>query len=315
MNQILLGFILLLLVSYADAEDSSEARWLDRKSEGWFWYKSDPEPVESKKIEETEPLLITPKSTTPNTTTESNPAKVGPAPLSSAWIRENIQSYLDAAIDKPTPENVAAFLYIQRYAMDKSFAFMDASQEATLGNAGLDEINRRPTATFANRTLDETATANHKQMIDKISSMAGVFFFIDDSQASIDQNEVLNMLQHNYSLDIIKITTVDSEPYEQGVRKDSGHAEQMGITSFPAIVLLRHDGLFDVVSQAPVSYSDLQKRILIGAKRLGIISESEFNSTRPINHMTNIPVSFSPNTETSSVPIAAEQIINAFGGK
>ncbi|MCG7884217.1 MAG: conjugal transfer protein TraF [Candidatus Thiodiazotropha endolucinida] len=309
MCRILVGFISLILAGYATAEAPGGDRWLDRKSEGWFWYKAEPEPVEPEEVKQPPKQ---PVSTTPP------PQEAGPAPLSSAWIRENIQVYLDAALDNPTPENVAAFLYIQRYAMDKSFAFMDASQEVTLGNSALDEINRRPTATFANRKLDETATANNKYIIDKISSTAGIFFFMDGSEASMAQAEVLDMLERNYQFDTVKIAAVELPPeqYEQGIRKDSGHAQQMGITSLPAIVLLRSDGLFDIVSQAPVSYSDLQKRLLVGAKRLGIISETEFNSTRPISNITNTLVSLpeSQGTNNSSVPIPADQIIKAFNG-
>lgn len=309
MCRILVGVILLILTGYTTAESLNAPRWLDRKSEGWFWYKAEHEPAEPDEI------MQPPKQPVSQ---PSPPQEASPAPLSSAWIRENIQAYLDAATDNPTPENVAAFLYIQLYALDKSFAFMDASQEVTLGNSALDEINRRPTATFANRRLDEVATNNNKYIINKISSAAGIFFFMDDSEASLAQAEVLDMLERNYQFDMVKITVVELPPeqYEQGIRNDSGHAQQMGITSLPAIVLLRSDGLFDIVSQAPVSYSDLQKRLLVGAKRLEIISEAEFNSTRPINNITKTLISISDpqGTNNSSVPIPAAQIIEAFNG-
>lgn len=310
MCRILVGFISLILAGYATAEAPGGDRWLDRKSEGWFWYKAEPEPVEP---EEVKPQPKEPVSTTPP------PQEAGPAPLSSAWIRENIQAYLDAAIDNPTPENVAAFLYIQRYAMDKSFAFMDASQEVTLGNSAFDEINRRPTATFANRKLDQLATDNHQSVLGKISRLAGIFFFMDSTEASIAQATVLDMLARNYEFDMIKVAA-DGHPdliSIQGIRGDAGHVAQMGITSLPAIVLLTQDGVYDIVSQAPVSYTDLQKRILVSAKRLGVISENEFNSTRPILNIGNSLIDSELNasgTNTSSVPISADQIIKAFNG-
>ncbi|MFC1354247.1 MAG: conjugal transfer protein TraF [gamma proteobacterium symbiont of Clathrolucina costata] len=141
MSRYLLGFLILTFSMSAPASDAGDgSRWLDRKAEGYFWYKSEPEKeTEQKNKEEPAPPI----------TQETSPSQEGPAPLSSAWIRANIQGYLDAAIDNPTAENVAAYLYIQKYAMDKSFAFMDASQEVTLGHSAFDEINRRPTATFA----------------------------------------------------------------------------------------------------------------------------------------------------------------------
>ena len=311
MHRVSLLLMLLITFNTVNAEQPEHQRWIDRKSEGWFWYKSEPEPDD---YEASEPSPGVPSSNQSKEETPNNP------PLSSAWIRENIQFYLDAANDNPTPENVAAFLYIQRYAMDKSFAFMDAVQEATIGNPDLDEINRRPTATFANRKLDESATINHKKILDKISSNTGIFLFLDDSPSSISQNEIFDMLSRNHHFDVIKVSISDITPNLQniaGIRPDKGHAEQMGIRSAPAVVLLRGDGLFDVISHALVSYPDLQKRILIGAKRLQIISDSDFDSTRPIVISINTLVSLpEPNSSVdSTVPIPPQDIINAFTGQ
>jgi len=302
MYRLLIALIAIAYSLQAMATTPNEVRWLDRKEEGFFWYK-DPAKEQEEEVKE-EPV--------PSPSITVSPQQ-GPTPLSSAWIRENLQFYLDAAIDEQTPESIAAFLYIQRYAMDKSFGFMDAVQEVTLGNSGLDEIVRRPTATFANRKLDETATTNSKHVIHKISALAGIFFFTDGSDASNAQSEILSMLNRNYRFDSVEISVVDL-PSDLGIRKDYGHAQQMGITSLPAIVLLHSDGLFDVISQAPVSYPDLQKRILVGAKRLGIITESEYNSTRPISNITNTIVTIpnQPMSKPSYVPIPANQIIKAF---
>lgn len=314
MLRIFIVFFAFMVANPLMADDpSGNGRWIDRKAEGWFWYKSPPEteqPIEEKAPEVTPPLLPT------NPMAKQAPEP--PAPLSSAWIRQNLQKYLDAAVDNPSPENVSAFLYIQKYAMDKSFAFMDASQEVTLGNSALDEISRRPTATFANRKLDEEATANVKQTIQKVSSNAGLFLFIDGSDSSNAQRDVLSMLQRSYRFDAVTIAAADisDDQITKDVRKDSGHAQQMGITSLPAIVLIRGDGVFDVISQAPVSYSDLQKRILVGAKRLGIITEDEFNYTRPITNITKSLVSIpeQQSSNASTVPIPASEIVKAFNG-
>jgi len=315
MSRLLIGFFILITsgVASADPVDGENERWLDRKSEGWFYYKETTEPVEEpvEEKEETQPIPL--QSSEPENTDK------GPAPLSSAWIRENIQLYLDAALDNPSPENVTAFLYIQKYAMDKSFSFMDASEEATLGRQGLDEIDRRPTATFANRKLDEVATENNKSILEKISSMAGIFFFMDGSESSMAQAQVLEMLGRNYKFDTMKIAIGEVHPTLQkaGIKQDNGHAEKMGVSSLPAIVLIRSDGLFDVISQAPVSYPDLQKRILVGAKRLELITEADFNSTRPLSNITQTLVDIpgkKQSSDYSSVPIPANQIINAFTG-
>jgi conjugal transfer pilus assembly protein TraF len=203
--------------------------------------------------------------------------------------------------------------------MDKSFAFMDAQQQVTLGHPVFDEINRRPTATFANRKLDDAASSNNRDVISKISSNSGLFFFFDGSEASMAQMGVLDMLVRNHEFDIVKISVapIPQALQEQGIRIDNGHGAQMGVTTVPAIVLVRPDGVFDIISQAPVSLNDLKKRLLVGAKRLAVISEDEFNSTRPINNINlnladSQPKAIQPST--NNLPIPAKDIVNAFSG-
>lgn len=308
MRHLLLVLIGLSICMKGLAQEPESSRWLNGKADGWFWYKTLPE----EEVEEEVELKPAVPPSPPQTPVES-----GPAPLSSAWIRENMQAYLDAAIDNPSPENISAFLYIQRYAMDKSFAFMDAQQQTTLGHPVFDEINRRPTATFANRKLDDLATLNSQNVITKITSSSGLFFFFDGSEASMAQLSVLDMLEREFDIDLLRIavTPLPDSLKNSGIKMDAGHSEQMGVTSVPAIVLIRSDGVFDIISQAPVSLSDLKKRVLVGAKRLAIISDEEFNSTRPIaNIQNNIASSDAFNSTDPNLPIPPKEIVNAFNG-
>ena len=303
--------VALLVAAPVAAQGTDEqSRWVDRKAEGWFWYKSDPIPEEEEPEKPPEPVPVVAAPT---------PAEPqGPAPLSSAWIRENIQAYMDAAIDNPTPENISAYLYIQRYAMDKATAFADASQEVTLGHAVFDEISRRPLAANAKRAIDQRATARNDQILRKISETAGLFFFMDNSESTRVLMPLVDALARNFNFGVIKVAA-DNHPNvlaQEGVRRDNGHREQMNINTLPALVLVRSDGVYDIVSQAAITYIGMQKRLLVGAKRLGIISEAEYNTTRPLTNVENTLVSRTLNTETTppAVPIPANQIINRFTG-
>lgn len=310
MRLILITSLLLLITQSIQAQDATTERWVDRKAEGYFWYKDkfEAEPEEPEKEEISKPVVTTPPPVEP----------AGPAPLSSKWIRENMQNYLDNAIDNPTPENITAYLMIQKYAMDKSFAYMDATESATLGNPLLDEINKRPSANFAKKELDRSANETRKTVLTKISQNAGLFVFLDGSPASTAQSNIIDMLKRNYAFDIISIAAGPLAPDNtaQNVRQNKGHVKQLQVTSFPAIVMLRGDGVFDHISQAPVSYSDLQKRILVGAKRLGVITKEEFDSTRSIRNIDLYsPVNaLASSTASSQLPIPAKDIVNAFNG-
>ena len=224
---------LVLLTTQLQAQTlNTEKRWLDRKAEGYFWYKDHFEP-EKKKPKEKEP----PKHPAPPVA--SIPA--GPAPLSSAWLRENMQHYLDNAIDNPTVENISAYLLIQKHAMDKSFAYMDATEAATLGNPMLDEINKRPLANFAKKELDSLATENKTQMINNISQKAGLFVFMDGSAASTAQSTIIDMLKRNHNFSIINIAVepLATSNTATNVQQDTGHSAQLMIKDIPAIVMLR----------------------------------------------------------------------------
>ena len=299
----------MIVIATADQD-----RWLNRNKEGWFFYNEQEDPEPEIKIEKEVPPTPTP----PPVAKPELPQEEGPEPFSSAWIRGNIQFYLDAAIDNPTAENVSAYLYIQNYAMNKSMQFMDANKKATLGHPMFDSISQRPTATYANRQLDEEATQKRAETLDHISHNSGIFFFSDNSNASKIQADIISMLVRNFDFDILKITTAQptQELADQGFKEDKGRSKTLGISTYPAIALISADGNYDVISQAPVSYSDLRDRLLIGANRLGVINEAELNQTRPIRNLGSINVDITQlknsSSDTSSVPVPQKDIVNLF---
>ena len=60
-----------------------------------------------------------------------------------------MEHYRDKAIDNPSPENVAAYYYLQRVMMDKAQRFTDMARRVVMSDPLLDENPRRPIATFA----------------------------------------------------------------------------------------------------------------------------------------------------------------------
>lgn len=308
--------VLLLIAAFCcstNAEPSkTNENWLERKSEGFFWYK---DPQETETPEEEPPPA--PSPTTSVITTQDRASENPLTPLSTAWLKINIPKYLEAAIDDPSPENVAAFLYLQKYAMDKSFAFMDGMQEVVLGNAMLDESTRRPTSTFGNRQLDDIATSNTESLVNRIGKTAGLFFFLDTSKASLAQANVVDMFERHYSFSTVWIS-VGPSPSIPGkdIRPSSGHVEMMGVKQLPALVLLSADGTYDVIAQSLVSLSDIKHRVLIGAKRLALISSEEFNSTRPVANIIAPLAGFDSielEQSSSGLPIKQSQIIQLLG--
>lgn len=260
----------------------------ERKAEGWFWYKEEPEQPEKK----TEKPKVKPAIAAPAKVQKpEQPHPAGPDMFSAEWFRENLPKYKDIAWDNPTVENVRAFLYLQRFAIDRSEQFSDATELAVVGDPFLDEISRRPAATFASQQVDRDAGNAKNKLLKSVASRVGIFYFYksDDDYSDL-QAPLIKMLEQGEGFSVIPVA-LDGKPLPSGLfpdfKSDEGHAKKLGIVSYPAVYLASPDGQFAPIGQGPMSLPELNHRILVAAKRNGWVSEDEFNRTRPVLNLEN----------------------------
>jgi conjugal transfer pilus assembly protein TraF len=261
---------------------SEAAGFYFREREGWFWYEREPEP----ELTRQEPPVPPQPSTAPTPAPLAETVPEGPKPLSAKWIREHIGAYRDAAIDDPTPQNVALYLYLQRVALDKSSRFAAATQRAVQLDPFLDEITRRPTATFAANLTNRQAGGNRDDVLRRIAETAGVlFFFRSDCPYCDAQAPLLKLLEVRYGFSILPVS-VDGAPLPGRVftefRQDRGQAQALGVVSTPALFLARPPDGMVPLSQGLLSLAQLQERMVVAAVQAGWISEEEFTRTRPV---------------------------------
>lgn len=279
--------------SYESQSDPS--RFYERKEEGWFWYNEE-EPDEPFELEE-EPQVAAQPEPEPETQYSGpieglgNSESDGPEVLSAEWFRVNLPKYLDAAWENPTIENVRAYMYLQRYAIDRSEEFSDVSELAVVGDPFLDEESRRPSATFASQKLDKEAGIEKESLATKVASKAGIFFFYEsDSQSSQLQAPIIKRLEAMHGFTVLPIA-IDGEPLPGGIypnfQPDSGQAEKMGVESYPAIYLVSENREVEPVAQSVLSLAELRHRVILVAKRRGWVSNDEFNKARPIRNLHN----------------------------
>jgi conjugal transfer pilus assembly protein TraF len=251
-----------------------------REQEGWFWYEREPElaPAPEPAPPEQPAVSVEPPM--------SETAPKGPKPLSAQWIREHIGEYRDAAIDDPTPENVALYLYLQRVALDKSSRFAAATQRAVQLDPFLDEITQRPTATFAANLTNRQAGDNRDEVLERVAEKAGVlFFFRSDCPYCEAQAPLLKLLEARYGFSVLPVS-IDGAPLPGGTfpdfRQDSGQAAALGVVSTPALFLARPPDAMVPLSQGLLSLAQLQERVVLAAVQAGWISEGEYTRTRPV---------------------------------
>lgn len=259
--------------------------FLNRKAEGWFWY------IDPKKVEEPEPeeVIPPPVQPAPNPTpapVSVAPVKKFPEPFSAKWVRETLEDYKDKAWTNPTEENVKAYFLLQRFAVDRSNKFADVAQRVTVGNKLLDENFRRPIATFGSQLTDKETITRRYDMLKHVAEKAGIFFFFkSDCQYCEAEAPIVSFMEHDFGFKVIAISLDGGELQSakfKDMRRNAGHAEQLGVTATPALFLVDEEGHFDAIGQGALAWDDLQRRVLLVAQRAGWITEDEYKQTTPI---------------------------------
>jgi conjugal transfer pilus assembly protein TraF len=267
-----------LISSAAAGTERLDQGFYARGREGWFWYQRPPKlPPELPSPEPTPPPA-------PEPPPAAQAPSAGPAPLSAAWLRGHLQDYLDAATDHPSADNVAVYLYLQRLAMDKSSRFADVTQRVVMGDPGLDEITRRPTAPFASQLVNQKAGESRDSTLERLATVAGVLFFFNSECPYCEaQAPILGMLQQRFGF-TVRAVSIDGGPLPNGLfpdyQRDRGQAARLGVVTTPALFLARPPDAMVPLGQGILSLAQLQDRLVLAAREAGFIGEDAFTATR-----------------------------------
>lgn len=290
-----LAISIALSANALSAQDETPNRFIERKAEGWFWYAQEPTEPEPK-----ETIIV--EADSAESEHPAEPEKIqpaGPSVFSAKWFRDNLPKYKDLAWDDPTIENVQTYLYLQRYAMDRSEQFADVAEMAVTGNPMLDEMTRRPTATFGSQKVDQVAGRLRENLVAELANQVGVFFFYEpDDEYSQAAAPLIKLLeQTGFAIVAISKTgePIPGHEMDFDYKQDQGHAEQLNVSTYPAIFLASVNGEFAPVGQGLMSLPDMTNRMLLVAKREGWISDEDFNKTRPLTNSDNISEMLSAN--------------------
>ena len=286
-----------LLPGIAASDTGSIDRYFERHSEGWFWYETEPAPLTEE----------TPKPAAEATTEKKAPTKaaVEPPPLSAEWLKINMPKYLDRALDEPTPDNVASYYYLQRVALDKSNKFSDVAQEVVTEDYALDEVSRRPLATYAVNELNRLAGETRAALLRQIGAKAGIVFVYHSAcRYCAIQAPVLKAFARQYGFTILPIA-LDGMPLPDGsfpdYRPDTGQARELGVQQTPAMFLAKPPNRVVQLAQGALSIDELTQRVVMAAKHLGLIDEKSYDSTRPVT-ATPLATNLPPSLDVASDP-------------
>lgn len=264
------GVLHLASLDSAHAQPSSQFEKFE--GDGYYWYKKEAEPEKEQPRKPPPPPVAKP----------AEAAKAAePKPMSAAWIRSNMPKLLDAAIDNPTRENVANYMYAQRVILDKSQNFSDMAADVVSSDAYLDENNRVPLAAFAQNSFINEQNDNKVAAMKLLAEKTGIWVFVDKPEKCRACASYLN--------DVVTSKIVGLQPrYGFNVRvidvstpEGSMAAQRLNLKLTPTTVMVVPPSSFYIVSQGLMAASTLQDKILVAARINGMLKEETLAKIQP----------------------------------
>ena len=273
----------LLAALMPPATSATEAplgsRFLGRGADGWFWYEALPEPALPP--EKAEPPVPAAPATPP-----------GPPPLSTAWFRLELDRFRDRAIDQPTPENVRAYLYLQKVMLDRADSFARVSQQVAAADPYLDAVTERPLSPFAANATSAEATARRGEVLHGLAESTGLLFVVDSAcSVCVRQADVLVSAQRQYGFALLTVSLDGAAPAGLAlpVRPDQGQARRLGVVGTPALFLMRPPDVILPLAQGALDLDTLTGRIVDQAHRAGWVGDAAYAATRAVRQPFAVP--------------------------
>jgi len=275
----------LVPVATTAAEAPLGGRFLDRGADGWFWYE--PIPAPPPPPEKTKPPQV---EASPAPAAPVAPA--GPPPLSTAWFRLELDRFRDRAIDQPTPENVRAYLYLQKVMLDRADSFARVSQQVAAADPYLDAVTERPLSPFAANATSAEATARRGEVLRELAESTGLLFVVDSGcSVCVRQADVLVSAQRQYGFALLTVSLDGAAPpgLALPIRPDQGQAKQLGVIGTPALFLMRPPDVILPLAQGALDLDTLTGRIVDQGHRAGWVGDAAYAATRAVRQPFAVP--------------------------
>ena len=269
------------------AEAPPGGRFLDRGADGWFWYEALPEPPPPPKKSELPKVEAAPP---PVPAAPADPPS--PPPLSTAWFRLELDRFRDRAIDQPTPENVRAYLYLQKVMLDRADSFARVSQQVAAADPYLDAVTERPLSPFAANATSAEATARRGEVLQALAASTGLLFVVDSAcSVCVRQADVLVSAQRQYGFALLTVSLdgAAAPGLELPIRPDRGQAKRLGVVGTPALFLMRPPDVILPLAQGALDLDTLTGRIVDQAHRAGWVDDAAYAATRAVRQPFAVP--------------------------
>jgi len=283
-----------------------------KQKEGWFFYN---EKIEKKKKK----LKAAVNKAPEQAEKDHNPKKTlaqkydGPPPMSAAWLKVNLPKYLNNALDNPTPNNVRAYLALQKLALDKSTRFSEAAKSLAMIDPVLDETTRHPVATSGVNIAKAMGAKGSDNLLKKMAKSLGLFVYYSQRQMCPYCDligSLVSAYKRLYGFTVLPVSLDGSPlptsfPSNEGYKIDKGQSKYMKVKAAPAIYLVKAStGEFvSVIQGASISMEEFRQRLIFAALAKGWITEDEYRTSLPENNVPYLQ-------EVNAVPTDKSGFVN-----
>jgi conjugal transfer pilus assembly protein TraF len=234
-------FILLTLLLFSSfsnvsmADDEFRLPFCEEeKVAGWSFYCRAPEEKSDSEDDQPEPSTATPKE--PEKEPEKNPATAAMMEFRAMVDEAKYKAVLD-----PTPENVLAYMELNKLIAEKAGEFTDQWQRQLFAAPHLDKNVEYPLAQAGIGVYQEQLKEARQASFQKTARTSGIMFMFEDSSKCGMcrlQGEVLAFMQEEYEVSVLAVSKDGGQnEYFPEARYDPGRLQELGLEEFPAPTL------------------------------------------------------------------------------
>ena len=200
------------------------------------------------------------------------------------WLQENYKLLEERAIDDPTDENVAAYLYVRRIAMDKSQRFSEKVSEVTNTDPLLNENNRIPYASAGAQSIRSANRLAQEQATRELATSGGLVVFVDGScRFCAMQMPIVSALRAQYGMEALVVSLDGKRPrgYSGPLVRDNGLYRKLDLKLTPSVVYVhrprayqdgKDNNQYRVIAQGFYAQDELVKQIAFAGHTTKLLS-------------------------------------------
>ena len=183
-------------------------------------------------------------------------------------MRQALEESRAVAILAPTPDNVAAYLYLQQESLQRAATFSDAFRRVVWSTPELDYTLARPAGALAKQLWSDERAAARRDALANLSERYGLIYLGDASCAACAVfGPLLRAFSLRHGLDVLAVSVTGGalEGWPEAV-PDNGRAAELGLAGAPLPAVVLYDtatGKAIPVAFGVVAEDQLAERIYV----------------------------------------------------